>query len=143
MTFRLGLASAFWAAILVIVLQLAPTPALAHAGHTHHMGDVTAFLHKAATPASDHHAASQAKRPVAQAVMLSSAPASSPDPDIDATCTGGCCGTGAGCCGAVMLGAAIELPDFGPVIRVALLAPGRRSGIVPDGLASPPRILAA
>jgi hypothetical protein len=143
MTVRLGLASAFWAAILVIVLQLAPTPALAHAGHTHHMGDVTAFMHKAATPASDHHAASQAKPSVSQVVVLSSAPETSPDPDVEATCAGGCCGTGAGCCGAVMLGAAVELPGFGSVIRVALLAPHRRSGIVSDGLARPPRILAS
>jgi hypothetical protein len=58
-------------------------------------------------------------------------------------CAGGCCGAGAGCCGAALVGSTTELPDIGTTVRGTSRIVDRRSGVDPDGLARPPRTLAA
>ncbi len=143
MGIRLGIAGAIWAAILVVAVQLVPTPALAHSGHVHHAGDVAALAHHAGAGSFDHKAASRPAPSSFQAASISAMPDHPQAADFATACTGGCCGTGASCCGAVMVGSIAELPDIGTAIRMAVRVVDRRSGIDPDGLARPPRILAA
>lgn len=141
MSIRQAIAGAIWTAILAIALQLVPNPVYAHAGHAHHMGDVTAAAHQAGIASFDHKAAPRQAQP--RSFNVSAMPDRSEDDFANsAACTGGCCGAGAGCCGAALIGAIAELPEIGAAIRVIARVVDRQSGIDPDGLARPPRILA-
>lgn len=57
-------------------------------------------------------------------------------------CVSGCCGNGLGCCGAVMFTAQQALPDFAYDREVAPFDLDYGTGINPDALKRPPRILA-
>jgi hypothetical protein len=74
---------------------------------------------------------------------LSAVPDRSEDVAYVGPCTGSCCGAGAGCCGAALIGSIAELPDIGTAVRGPSRIVDRRSGVIPDGLARPPRTFAA
>jgi hypothetical protein len=144
MNFRLAICGAIWAAILAIALQLVPAPAFAHAGHTHHAGDVSALAHHQHGGEAFHQkAAPPAAQPGSLAANLSAMPEPSENLALASPCAGGCCGAGAGCCGAALVGSTTELPDIGTTVRGTSRIVDRRSGVDPDGLARPPRTLAA
>jgi hypothetical protein len=144
MNLRRAISGAIWATILAIALQLVPVPALAHTGHTHHAGDVSALAHHQHGAAVLHQkAASRVSQALSQPPSLSATPDGYESFDNAAACTGGCCGAGAGCCGAALIGSIAELPDIGTAIRGPSRIVDRRSGVIPDGLARPPRTLAA
>ena len=143
MNLRQAISGAIWAAILAIALQFVPTPALAHTGHAHHTGDVSALAHHEHGPAVFHQkAATRAAQPLSLPASLSAVPDSAEDFTFVGACTGGCCGTGAGCCGAALIGSIAELPDIGSAVRGTTPVVDRGSGVDPDGLARPPRTLA-
>jgi len=142
MNLRQASVGAIWAAILAIAVLLAPVPAFAHAGHTHHSGDVTTLHKSADTPATSHKAAKRLAQPVSQPAFLSAAPAVDESVQLTGACTGSCCGAGTGCCGVAMPGSTGEIPGPGAATQLLALASHRRSGIDPDGLARPPRPLA-
>jgi hypothetical protein len=143
MNLRQAISGAIWAAILAIALQFVPTPALAHTGHAHHTGDVSALAHHEHGPAVFHQkAATRAAQPLSLPASLSAVPDSAGDFTFVGACTGGCCGTGAGCCGAALIGSIAELPDIGSAVRGTTPVVDRGSGVDPDGLARPPRTLA-
>jgi hypothetical protein len=142
MNLRLAISGAIWAAIIAIAVQLVPSPALAHAGHTHHAGDVTTLHQSSDALATIHKAAKRTANPVSQPAFLSSAPAVDDSIALTGACTGSCCGAGTGCCGVAMPGSIADIPRPGAATQLVALASHRRSGIDPDGLARPPRSLA-
>jgi hypothetical protein len=143
MNLRQAISGAIWAAILAIALQFVPTPALAHTGHAHHTGDVSALAHHEHGPAAFHQkAATRAAQPLSLPASLSAAPDSAGDSAFVGACTGACCGAGAGCCGAALVGSIVDLPDIGSALRGTTPVVDRQSGIDPDGPARPPRTLA-
>ena len=144
MNLRQAISGAIWATILAIALQLVPVPALAHTGHTHHAGDVSALAHHQHGAAVVHqNAVSRVSQALSQPPSLSATPDGSRVSTNAAACTGGCCGAGAGCCGAALIGSTAELPDIGSAVRGTSRIVDRQSGVDPDGLARPPRTLAA
>jgi len=143
MNLRLAISGAIWAAILAIALQFVPTPAAAHTGHAHRAGVVSALAHHEHGATVFHQkAATRAAQPLSLPASVSAAPDLTEDLAYVGACTGGCCGTGAGCCGAALIGSTVELPEIGAAVRGAAQVVDRRSGIDPDGLARPPRTLA-
>lgn len=141
MAARQRLAGLIWAAILVVAAQLVPTNALAHAGHAHH--------HAAAAPTattSDRQPVqveeTERTRPRSEVVATAE---QAPPADACPTsgCTGSCCGTGVGCCGAVMPVAPLQtLPNGGRGNGLPLRRSDPRAGIDPDALGKPPKLLA-
>jgi len=127
-----------WAAVLVIAVQLVPSIASAHSGHEHHAAAGAAH---AATLAQQAHQA--AERATSEAALTERGrqdrETSTPS---GGACTGGCCGTGLGCCGAVLTNSTAAL--FHVAGRAPLIEPisDQLGGIDPDTLARPPSPLA-
>ena len=127
-----------WSAVLVIAVQLVPSIASAHSGHEHHAA--VGATH-AATLAQQAH--QDAERATSQAALTEPGQqdreTSTPS---GGACTGGCCGTGLGCCGAVLTDSTASLFHFAG--RAPLIEPisDQLGGIDPDTLARPPRPLA-
>ena len=98
MALRHKIIGLFWSAVLVIAVQLVPSIASAHSGHEHH---AAAGATHAATLAQQAHQA--AERATSEAALTEPGQqdrgTSTPS---GGACTGGCCGTGLGCCGAVL-----------------------------------------
>jgi len=135
-----GLASLIWTAVLVIAVQFVAGSAFAHTGHSHHHPMV-------AQSSATHQSNSVLKLQTLQngGTNLSATPSDRDDrsvPTQSGGCTGGCCGNGIGCCGAVIETVFGSLPDFR--IRKALiwLAFYRSAGADPASLRRPPRTLA-
>jgi hypothetical protein len=89
-----------------------------------------------------HQKADRAAQPLSQPASLFAVPDPTEESGYVGSCTGGCCGAGAGCCGAALIGSIAALPDIGSVLSGTTPVVDRRSGIDPDGLARPPRTLA-
>ena len=131
-----------WAAILVVALQLVPAAAFAHNGqhfgHRHHsVAAVTSHAHaplqQQAGP-SDRHSSEQI-------LTTASGQPDQPESGPSGGCTGGCCGTGHGCCGAALIAATNSLPDVHRAADIVSFQSHVRPGIEPDTPARPPRTL--
>jgi hypothetical protein len=133
------IAGIFWAAIVLIAVQLAPSVALAHAGHSHDKGVVAAV--EPPTPL-DQAGSVQSGIPHDQELRNADHVASG---RIDAagTCAGACCGNGMACCGAVLVTDQLgsPLPSLRSVRAMAPNAPDA-SGIEPQAPPKPPRSVA-
>ena len=138
MALRHRIIGLIWAAVLVIAVQFVPSIVSAHSGHEHHAaagathaGTVKQQAHQAAERATNEAALTEPE----QQDRKTSTPSGG-------ACTGGCCGTGLGCCGAVLTDSTASLfhvAGRGPLIEPIL---DQLGGIDPDTLARPPRPLA-
>ena len=139
------------AALVAALMLFAPTSAQAHMGHDH--GASTRMLHSEAAPPSQTSAGQPSQaRSVQQASASSHDQASASshdevyrrvkDDQRDGNCTGGCCGNGLGCCGAVLIAPLQDLPDIAYHGTEFLSDFAYRPGIDSDALSRPPRILA-
>lgn len=129
-----------WAAILVLAVQFMPDFAYAHAGHAKHAPDVGAPIQ---TPVKQATANNFATQPASQTAIASSTSEDQPISVPASTCTGNCCGTGTGCCGAAQVaGSPDSLPAAGNGSKFAPLVFDPSAGIDPDALIRPPKILA-
>jgi hypothetical protein len=134
MMLRHKLAGLVWGAILVIAIQLAPNFAFAHSGHARHSNGVV-------SSAIDSEASEPSRKESVQIVTASS-PYNEPCSSA-AGCTGTCCcGTGMCCGGAVANASSPALPEARFLTEVGWPLFDRRSGIDPDALGRPPKILA-
>ena len=138
MALRHRIIGLIWAAVLVIAVQFVPSIASAHSGHEHHAA--AGATHAATVEQQAHQAAERATSEAAltepgQQDRETSTPSGG-------ACTGGCCGTGLGCCGAVLTDSTAAL--FHVAGRAPLIEPisDQLGGIDPDTLARPPRPLA-
>ena len=137
-----GLASLIWAAVFAIATQFVAGSAFAHSGHVHD--------HSATPRASTIQVVDQEQSTtrvhVTQVGELNLSVPSQPDdrpgPPQSGGCTGGCCGNGIGCCGAVIAVSWNSLPDLR--VKNATIPPTTppSSGIDPEALRRPPRPLA-
>jgi hypothetical protein len=146
MPHRRRLATMIWAAIFVIAAQFFAGPAFAHASHSH--GHSTA-AHSSAVQVSNHAPTSTfsaVRLPgLGHADLSLSAPPEGADMPVvpqSNGCTGGCCGNGLGCCGAVLAVALSPIPDTGSKRETVSHALNSESGMAPEGLRRPPRTLA-
>ena len=132
------------AALVAAAMLFAPVSAQAHAGEDH---GVSAHARHAPIAAALTTTASEASDPLmSQSPALLShyeaMSATSPSPMKNSgTCKGGCCGTGLGCCGAVLIVSPQGLPDFAYHHAVASFDFSYSPGIDPDRLIRPPRTL--
>ncbi len=140
MALRHRIIGLIWAAVLVIAVQFVPSVASAHSGHEHpaaaaagaaHAGTVKQQVHQVAERATNEAALAEPRQQNRETSIPSGG-----------ACTGGCCGTGLGCCGAVLADSTASL--FHVAGRVPLIEPisDQLGGIDPDTLARPPRPLA-
>ena len=145
MPHRRRLAAMIWAAIFVIAAQFFAGSALAHVGHSHG--------HSSAASSSAVQLSNQVSPPIhstAQVAWLEHdnlSLSTSEDADMPVVpqsrgCTGGCCGNGLGCCGAVLAVAPSPIPEKGPQRETVSHALNSEPGIDPEGLRRPPRTLA-
>jgi hypothetical protein len=124
-----------WAAIIFAVLALAPTSAMAHAGHSH----ATRAIQQALGGASA--GVSEAIRPIGKHSVVSVAAAAEQSPN-DGECAGTCCKTGMTCC--VVLFTLLEatpLPS-GSAARLALPTDPSPTSLAPHRLRRPPKSFA-
>ena len=139
MALRHRIIGLIWAAVLVIVVQFVPSIASAHSGHEHaaaaagvtHAGTVKQQAHQATERATNEAALAEPRQQNRETSIPSGG-----------ACTGGCCGTGLGCCGAVLTDSTASLFHVarrGPLIEPIL---DQLGGIDPDTLARPPKPLA-
>jgi len=135
-----GLASLIWTAILVIAVQFVVGSAFAHTGHSHH--NPTASQSSVAHQSDSISMLQGLQKGDAN---LSAALSDHDDrsvPTQSGGCTGGCCGNGIGCCGAMIGTVSRLLPDFRVRKAPTWLAFHRSSGADPASLRRPPRTLA-
>jgi hypothetical protein len=143
MRLRFGLASVIWATIFMIAAQFVASTAFAHSGHSPDHLAVSQSL----TPHGTHQTKSMSQPQVLEAENANLSVASSPSGDVPAPaqsgkCTGGCCGNGIGCCGAVIAASLNLLADLGARDSGILSAAHPNSGIDPEALRRPPRTIA-
>ena len=130
------------AAVFAVVMLFVPVAAQAHSGHEH---------------VSAAHATHVQNLDIAKQHVASTPEASSLKPALQelsvhvndgradqgaGKCVGGCCSSGLGCCGAVMVTAQQALPDVDIVSAVGPLVIDYSPGIDPDALKRPPKALA-
>lgn len=144
MSLRLRLAALIWATIFVIATQFVAGSALAHSGHSH---DPSMASHSSSESALPHYgnAAKKAQLIRSEKIELSGgAPEGTkiPASPESSGCTGGCCGNGISCCGAVLTSCSNCLPDFRTQTEIVPLAFEYCSGTDPEPLRRPPRTLA-
>jgi len=140
MALRHRIIGLIWAAVLVIAVQFVPSIVSAHSGHEHHAAAAAGATHAGTVKQQAHQAAERATNEAAltepeQQDRKTSTPSGG-------ACTGGCCGTGLGCCGAVLTDSTASLfhvAGRGPLIEPIL---DQLGGIVSDTLPRPPRPLA-
>jgi hypothetical protein len=148
----------FGAAILLIAVQFASVAAEAHFGHSHGL-DRHGFQghglqghffqgHGAGAGATrsisfdETAAANQAVRAQSAAragIAVESEPGTATS---SGTGVNGCCGTGAGCCGAALAAVPPSLPPNACSLRIGFARLGSVGGVDPQGLCKPPRSLA-
>jgi hypothetical protein len=141
---RHRLAALVWAAIFMVVAQFVAGSASAHSGHSHDHSAVSRSSPAAQLP-HDGNATTEAQLRRSEKVEFSVSAlerAGPPNSPQSGGCTGGCCGNGIGCCGAVLASCSNCLPDFRVQTKIVSLAFDRRSGIDPEPLGRPPRTLA-
>jgi hypothetical protein len=143
MRLRHGLASLIWAAIFLIAAQFVAGSAFAHSGHSHdHLADSQS---SAASAAHQGQAAPKLQVVEEENADLSVTSLEHGDPPASTRaggCTGGCCGNGIGCCGAVIAASFNSLPNFRAQQASIPLANHCSSGIDPEALRRPPRTIA-
>jgi hypothetical protein len=132
-----------WVAIFVIAAQFVASSAFAHSSHSH---DHLAFSPSSAAHGT-HQTKSMSQPQVLEAENANLSVASSlggdvPAPTQSSKCTGGCCGNGIGCCGAVIAAPLNLLADLGARNSGILFAAYPNSGIDPEALRRPPRTIA-
>lgn len=136
------MATLIWAAVVVIAAQFVAGSALAHGGYSH---GHSAASQSSAVQLPDHgmHSSGQLAQ-LEQADLSLSTPkgADMPVAPQSSGCTGGCCGNGIGCCGAVLAATSNLIPDGQTQQETISLASDRHSGIDPEALARPPKTLA-
>lgn len=138
MAFRHRIIGLIWAAVLVIAVQFMPSIASAHSGHEHH---ASAGATHAATVKQQAQQTTQ--RATREAALTQPRQQDRGTSNLSGgACTGGCCGTGLGCCGAVLTDSTAAV--FHLAGRALLIEPisDQLGGIDPDTLARPPRPLA-
>ena len=142
MSHRHRLATLIWAAIFVIVAPFLAGSAFAHSGHSHDHSAVSHF--SSAGSLHDSNAPKEAQLIRSEKTESVSAPEGAVLPASPGSggCIGGCCGNGIACCGAVLASCSNSLPDFRTQTEIILLAFEHRSGIDPEPLRRPPRVLA-
>jgi hypothetical protein len=126
------------AAIVLIVLSLAPSVARAHVGHQHHASDHAAHG-QAASHAASHEsdsAATPASLQQAQGTQNGSLPAS------ERNCVGGCCSFACAACCVAALPGPVGFMAFLPSITRVAFAPSRIGpDREPESLRRPPKSL--
>lgn len=156
------LAGLIWAAIFVVAIQFVPDHAFAHSGHAHSLMAASSAPSTTtpgiATPSIAEHQAQKARALHIQKLHIRESHAREFDavgqtlaasdwPDTPMTspsggCTGGCCGTGMGCCGIALFDASTILPILKRVAENVPVTFTALSGLDPEALARPPRTIA-
>jgi hypothetical protein len=138
MALRHRIIGLIWAAVLVIAVQFVPSIASAHSGHEHHTAAGTIHVGTVKQQADQAAARATSKATLAEPTQQ--------DREISTpsggACTGGCCGIGLGCCGAVLTDSTAPLFHVAGRVRLMELFSDQLGGIGPDTLARPPRPLA-
>src|SRR5262245_2100391 len=138
MALKQKLAGLIFAAIVVVALQLVPNLAYAHAGHDHHGPAVTVPVPAASVqPTANETRSAASARAELKAAASHHQPASAPA----GTCVGGCCGTGMGCCGSILIVSEQVIPPVDDTADIVASVLNERPGLDPDALKRPPRIL--
>jgi hypothetical protein len=133
-----NLAGLISAAFVVLALQLVANPALAHAGHDHSVPATSSSASRL-----DHHQTSEsAEQPAIEPDLAAVDHQDQPTPAPSTGCTGGCCGVGMSCCGAVLPVSASGSPDLSGLAAVLATVCDQLAGIDPDALTRPPKSLA-
>ena len=119
MALRHRIIGLIWAAVLVIAVQFVPSIVSAHSGHEHHAAAAAGATHAGTVKQQAHQAAERATNEAAltepeQQDRKTSTPSGG-------ACTGGCCGTGLGCCGAVLTDSTASLFHVGGAARLSSL----------------------
>ena len=122
------------AAIVLIVLSLAPSVAQPHAAHMHH---AAAHIHGG----PGHATAVQSERPATQAVLQQAQRGQTETPaSSERNCVGACCTTVcASCCAAGLPNFVQLVPLFRSATRVALVPAEVRADRAPESLRRPPK----
>jgi hypothetical protein len=136
------LATLIRAAIVLIAAQFVAGLASAHPGHAH--GNPAVSHLSGAHGIYQSHAPKEAESAQSRRAELSVV--SLDDLELPACaqsggCTPGCCGHGVGCCGAALAPVSQSLPSPRAHEQLFSLTYDRGSGLDPDALARPPRIL--
>jgi hypothetical protein len=126
-----------WVAIVAIAIQLLPTVALAHAGHSH-ARDLISTGDRGNADDATPSKAKDTEHGVAEIAVAGVDADGSAVPS--ATCNGGCCSSGFSCCAPAMLS---EPVAHGPILLsgrtpVRSAAP-MRPGVDPETLPKPPK----
>jgi len=130
-----------WMAIVAIAVQVVPTAAQAHGGHTH--GPAVAIEQPAATdPARSIAEHSGVAATAEKTEAIATAATTRTSSTSSGACHGNCCSTGFSCCVPALLA---ESPPYLPA-RMSACAAVRpatplRAGIDPETLPKPPKSL--
>jgi len=135
----------FGAAVVAVILCIAPTLAVAHAGHQHPAAHAHAATLDAA-PTAHHTAAAPDHQPTAALIVAAEVRAATTGPQASAPtphcCGGQSCCFGMACCA---LALAPEQPAIAPpILSSSLSIPDSPGGpnFNPDGLRKPPKSFA-
>jgi hypothetical protein len=142
MALRQRLAVLIWAAVLVIAAQFVAGSAWAHSGHSLHH---SAAAHSAGQLPHNGETASKAQHTASNTAEVSVSTVDRGEPPASPQsggCTGGCCGHGVGCCGAVLAASSSSLSNFPAPLQIVSIGFEHGSGLDPEALARPPRTLA-
>ena len=132
------LAGMLCAAILIVALQLVPSTAFAHAGHAHGSPGVNSIISSEIEPVDTAQADKRRSE-----VSVYSADLNRFGTGTTGGCTGGCCSSpGLGCCGGAIAVPLQDLPDLASVPPPPMLKIAPVSGVDPDALIKPPKVLA-
>ena len=137
MALKRSIAALIWAAILAVAVQLVPGTALAHGSHT-----PVAVAHAASAGHDAHRPAVARTHAPAQAVVSAAAHEHAPAPTKPGNCTGGCCSNGTSCCGGLLSVDTTSMLRDVPMPERVFSHTAPPSGLAPDELIRPPRILA-
>jgi hypothetical protein len=131
------LAAVIWIAILTVVIQLSPAPALAHAGHSHARTSIAA--NDRANNGAQLDGVHAANGKMSTSITITK-PASDDSASVPCTCNGGSCANGFSCCApAVLADSIIHLPILADGAEVLRLGAPMLAGIDPEALPKPPK----
>jgi hypothetical protein len=136
------LAILIWAAMVLVAAQFVAGLASAHPGHAH--GNPAVSHLSGAHAIYQSHAQKEAEPAVSKRAELSVVSLDEIELPVSAQtggCTAGCCGHGIGCCGAALAPVSNSLPESSTRKQIFSFGYDRGSGVDPDALARPPRIL--
>jgi hypothetical protein len=131
------LAAVIWIAILTVVSQLSPAPALAHAGHSHARTSIAA--NDRTNSGAQLHGVDTANGKMSTNITITK-PASGDRGAVPCTCNGGSCANGFSCCAPAMLAdSIIHPPILADGAEVLRLGAPMLVGIDPEALPKPPK----